>query len=425
MMEIRPFRGILYDKEKVKNIAQVLAPPYDVISPEQRDRFYQLHLWNIVQIVLGKELPGDNEKENKYARAGRLFRKWLAQGIVKKQSQPAIYIYQQEYVLEGKKIVRKGFFALMRVVPFGQGVIFPHEEIFPEPQTDRYKLLRASLANFSAVFSLYSDSVGLIDNYLKSEEFLIELIDQQGVKHKLEAIRDKNKIEKIADLMQDKKIFIADGHHRYTTAVKFSQDLEGKAEILSGKNYTLMYFLNMDSGSATILPVHRAIGNLDGNGLSRIYATLKRLFTVDELSFSSPSEETTQRQKMLQRLRQFPENHIFGLYAGKDCYLILTLKNDRQFQSQHNTEFLDGLLRDTLRKETLIKGQDIDYVKDTAQAIDLVRHGRYQLVFFLQPTPLEHMIEVALSGRRMPPKSTYFYPKLLSGVIMRDLRDAV
>ena len=423
MMEIRPFRGILYNQEKVKDIAQVLAPPYDVISPEQRDRFYQLHSWNIVQIVLGKELPGDSEKENKYTRAGRLFRKWLAQGIVRKESQPAIYIYQQEYILEGKKIIRKGFFALMRVVPFEQRVIFPHEEIFLEPQTDRYKLLKASLANFSAVFSLYSDPTASIDNYLKSEESLIELIDQQGVRHKLEAIRDENRIEKIVDLMKEKKIFIADGHHRYMTAVKFSQDMEGKAEVSPGKNYLLMYFLNMDSGSATILPVHRAVGNLDSNQLSQISSLLRKLFEVEVLPFSSLREEMSQRKELMRRLGETQNNHAFGFYEGKNRYLFLTLKEgESEFHYQHSPELLDRLLKKALRKKTLVKGQDIDYAKNTDEVIKLVKQGRYQLTFLLRPTSLEQLKEVALSGRRMPPKSTYFYPKLLSGLVMRDLK---
>lgn len=422
MLEIRPFPGIVYNSGKIDDLAKVTTPPYDVISPEEQDFYYSLDPYNIIRIILGKGFPGDNHKENKYSRAAKFFRDWLKVGILKKEKDPAIYVYDQEYTLREKRKKRRGFMALMRLENFHSGIVFPHEETFSKLQEDRLMLLKSCHANLSPIFSLYSDVSFSVDEDLSGSETLANLKDRDGVGHKLGRIRDEDKIIRICQMMKDKKIFIADGHHRYKTALAFRNEERGRSSSSGGEEFVLMYFLNMESDAVTVLPVHRMLRNLKSRELARIKSRIKDFFWVQILE--RKEGERAAEKKMLQMIEIGEETPRFGMYLGDNKYYVLTLRRKPSLW-EVNSAVLNGILKEILKNKTLRKGEEIDFVKDAKEAVDLVEEGRYQMTLLLKPLSLEKLKEVSLSGRTMPPKTSYFYPKVLTGLVMRDLKDGV
>lgn len=417
MLVVCPFRGIIYNKDKIGDISKVVAPPYDVISSEQRDLYYNLHPYNIVRIILGKEFPGDNAKDNKYTRAANYFRDWLSRGILKKEGIPSLYIYQHEYTFQEKRIKRRGFVALMRLEELNSGVIFPHERIFAEPQQDRMRLIQNCEANFSTVFSLFSDPNCRIDELLAGEEELIyEFEDPDGVLHQLSAVRDRHIIHSICEFMRDKKLLIADGHHRYLTALQFRDKMKKKSSSHRGASYILMYLLNADSGAVTILPVHRIIKGLSPGNFRKIREKVDLLFSKKTVNNADKYEK---------RINEIlgEGDTAFGMYTNDDGFLILKPRKDSFFTpGQTRSALLDKFI-----KKAVGKGgeENISFVPHTKEAIREVKEGRYQIAFLLPSTTVEEIKKVALAGESMPPKSSYFYPKPYSGLIMRDLQDAI
>lgn len=424
MLIIRPFRGIIYNKDKVKDLSRVTAPPFDVISPYEQERYYRSHPYNIIRIILGKEKAGDSDRENKYTRANRYFKEWKDKGILKKEEVPSIYVYEQEYFLEERKIIRRGFLALMKLEDFNSGVIFPHEQGFPKSQRDRFNLMQNCLANLSPVFSLYRDPLYKTDEYLKEGELLFELEDEKGVKHRLSAIRNKDTILRIAKLMRNKKILIADGHHRYYTFLKLKKELKENPSLRGEEDYGMMYFLNTESGTANILPVHRLIGALTSDQFSQFKSRIKELFQVKVLPFTS-GNKSYQLKCMLQQIN-LADNFTLGMYQGDGACYLLSLKEAEKVSSDEVTSaIVDNLIKRITRKEQLERGREIDFTPYSNRAVNLVKKKKYQVAFFLKPTSLEEIEKVAFSGRVMPHKSSYFYPKLLTGLVMRDIRDAL
>ena len=424
MLIIRPFRGIIYNKDKVKDLSKVTAPPFDVISPYEQGRYYQSHPYNIIRIILGEEKEDDNEKENKYTRAARYLKEWKDKGILKKEETPSIYVYEQEYFLEERKITRRGFVALMKLEDFNSGVIFPHEQVFPKPQKDRFNLMQNCLANLSAVFSLYRDPLCKVDEHLKEGEPLFELEDEKGVKHRLSAIRDKDTITKIAKLMRDKKILIADGHHRYSTFLKLKEKLKRNSSLKEGWDYGMMYFLNAESGAANILPVHRLIGSFTSEQLSQFKSRIEQLFQIKVLPFTSENS-SYQLRYMLQQIN-LDDKFTLGMYQGDGAYYLLSLKETEKVSSgEVASAIVDNLIKRITRKEQLERGREIDFTPYSDRAVSLVKKRKYQVAFFLKPICLEEIEKVAFSGRVMPSKSSYFYPKLLTGLVMRDITDEI
>jgi len=423
MLVIRPFRGIIYNKDKVQDLGKVVTPPYDVISPLEQEFFYRLHPHNIIRVILGKATPEDNVRENRYTRAAGYFRDWLSRGILKKEKIPSIYVYHQEYHLQNQKIKRKGFIALMKLENFGSGVIFPHEKIFKEPQKDRLNLMRSCRANFSAIFSLFNDSSHQVDKLLEQGDLIFELEDLEGVKHRLSALRDREIINSICCLMEDKKILIADGHHRYLTALKLREELKKKPPFPRGIDYVMMYFLNTESGAATILPVHRLIGGLTPDKLDKLIRGIESLFYKRPFGVS-PQREKEDIEKILLEIRKAREP-LFGMYRKEEGYSLLLPKEKRFFPEKIKSAILDELIKNILGEERLEKGKQIDFTPSAKEAVKKVREGKFQVAFFLAPIPLEEIQKIAFTGKKLPPKSSYFYPKLLSGLVMRDLEDAI
>jgi len=285
--------------------------------------------------------------------------------------------------------------------------------------------LFACHANFSAIFTLFNGSGGKIDNLLEEEELVFEFEDFAGITHRLSAIRDQELINKICYFMQDKKVFIADGHHRYLTALRFREEMRRRASFSPGADYTMVYFLDMNSRGVTILPVHRLIGGLTLTQTQKLVKDIERFFYKKPFKKLAVDERDEIVSKRLLSEVKKTGGCSFGMYTKKEGYFLLFPKDPQPFLKKVKSAILDELVKNLLNKKSLKKGKEIHFTTSTAEAIEEVKKGRFQVAFFLAPTTIQEVRDVALSGGKMPPKSTYFYPKLLSGLVIRDLEDAV
>jgi len=448
MSDILPFRGILFNPEKIGDISKVMAPPYDVISPKLQDDLYSRHPNNIVRLEFGKTTPSDSEGNNRYSRAASFLHKWVEGGELVRDERPAIYYYTQTYTLaDGKKQTRKGFIALSKLQEFGKGSIHPHEKTLSGPKADRLKLMKACESNFSCIFSLYSEpelSINrMLDEAAKGASPLISAVDDDGIENKLWRIDDPRPIEMVSEAMKGKPLFIADGHHRYETALNYRNLMREKNRNHTGNepyNYVMMYFSNMDDQGMTIWPTHRVIHSLKGFEADSFVKECKNYFDLEEFAFDDRSEPEA-RKKFITRVGAAGKTATaFGLFMrGRNVYYVLTLKfrdmMDRVFVDSIPEVFkgLDVTVLHSLilarilgiTQEAQEKQENLIYVKSYDEAIAAGKKDSNQLVFILNPTRIQQVKSVAEAGLVMPQKSTYFYPKLLTGLVMNLLGENV
>ena len=461
MPEIIPFRGILYNQNKIKRLTKVVTPPYDVISLQQQKKYYRRNKYNIIRLILGKEHLQDNEKNNKYTRAARFLNNWLKEGILKKDKKPSIYIYHQQYDYQKEKRTRLGFIALMRIENFDKSSILPHEDTFVESKNDRLNLLREAKANLSPIFSLFSDDEGRVSALLKkyySQNQPCVNFEEEKVTHRLWRLSDKLTIDKITKEMRDKQIFIADGHHRYEAAMEFCNEMRNKlspqicpkgkfkqgdsphAQVwmkYSAKpmgvttkhrkyNYVMVYFVPSAQRGLTILPTHRLIEDFPrGVDRKRLKEKLGEYFKL--IRFDNCAD------MLLSMEKEAGKSHLFGMYEGEDFYL-LRLKNEKILDNVIGKERprqwkkLDVVILHSLILEQILcfkgKQRKIGYIQDAYFAKASVDSGKYKLAFFLNPTKISQLTAIAGRGMRMPQKSTYFYPKVVSGLVINKFDNA-
>ncbi len=445
MAKIIPFKGILYNKEKIRDMKDVVAPPYDVISPAEQEELYKRHENNVVRLILGKESNSDTPDNNRYTKARDSFDSWQRDSILIKDAFPSIYVYSQEYHLgetEGfEKKRRLGFIALSKLEDFGEGKIHPHENTLAKPKEDRLKLMQHCNANFSSIFGLFSDPSKRIDSVLKDymrHSPLYDLVDDAGMRHTLWAIRDNRAIQIITSVMSDKQVFIADGHHRYETAINYRNEMRGKLPNFTGEelyNYVMMYFTNTNSEGLSILPIHRLVSNLSNFDKEKIVEKAGEFFNIEKLSLNESDEKTVKQKLFTDMKERGEEEHIFGMYLGNDEYLLLTLKGEDVLHrlitnSRHpswkklDVTILHTLLIDKvlgISEKNLAEQKNITYTISGDEAIKDVKAGKYQIALFLNPTKIEEVKDVAAAGEKMPQKSTFFYPKLITGLVMNKL----
>ena len=447
MAHIIPFKGILYNKEKIGDIKDIVALPYDVISPTEQENLYKRHENNVVRLILGKESNSDTPDNNRYTRAKNSFESWQRDSILIKDAFPSIYVYSQEYHLgetEGfEKKKRIGFIALSKLEDFGEGGIHPHENTLSKPKEDRLKLLQHCNANFSSIFGLFSDPSKRIDSVLKDymrHSPLYDLVDDAGMRHTLWAIRDNRAIQIITSVMSDKQVFIADGHHRYETAINYRNEMRGKLPDFSGEelyNYVMMYFTNTNPEGLSILPIHRLVSNLSDFDKKKMVEKAGEFFNIEKLSFNESDEKAVRKRLFSDMKERGEKEHIFGMYIGDDDYILLTLKEGGQGSGVRGQEEvnskqlkkLDVTILHTILIEkilgisdkSLAEQKNITYTISGDEAIKDVKSGKYQIALFLNPTKIEEVKDVAAAGEKMPQKSTFFYPKLITGLVMNKL----
>jgi len=436
-MEVRPFRAYRFNKDVVGDVGNCIAPPYDVITDEQREQLYRKSKYNIVRVIKGETKPSDNGTDNQYTRAARYLNEWIEQGALKQDSADTIYGYVQDFRLGGTSYRRLSFIALAKLEEFGP-VVRPHEEVLNGPIVDRLNLKRATGAKFGLVFMLYEDKQGIADRIIEQAaegEPLVDFVDDEGVRHRLFAITDKEQIDTISRLMGDKKCIIADGHHRYTTGLTYSKENPNPAA-----KYQMIAFVNTCHEGLAILATHRVVANLEDFNLTTLLDRLKENFELTEYRFNSPEQKHEAKQRMLDQMKVEHDKgrNAFGIYAGDNAFYVAVLKNVEAMNQAATDKspawrsldvavlqklILEQLLGIDERK--LARGTNVEYVKDNGNKVDEIIEqidtGQKQVAFFMNPPKMEQIERVADMGERMPQKSTYFYPKIYTGLTINKL----
>jgi len=434
-VEIRPFNGIVYDWDKLQNVGLALAPPYDVINPDQQEALYQSHPHNVVRLILGKQSPADSDSDSRYTRAARDLAEWMEQGILRPYPEPALYIYSQEYQIEGVRLNRIGFICRLKLEEYGQGMIFPHERTLSGPKTDRLNLTRACRMNFSQIFGLYEDPQLTLDTLfeviIKNSKPAVEA-EQDGVIHRMWPVADKDFIEKVHAFMADKDMVIADGHHRYETALNYRNERREQAGGAGGEyDYGLVFLSNTHGQGFTVLPTHRFVLKADKSAEEAL-ATLAGDFEISEER--RVTEDDT--AGFMEELKRAGEQTVaFGMYTGGGAMRLLRLKKETQPPSPPGAEKIEALrwLDVTILQELILSralditrekveaGGHIYYTIHADLAMRKVDEGTAKMAFLMNPTGIGQVMEVACGGGTMPQKSTYFYPKLISGLVFNPL----
>jgi uncharacterized protein (DUF1015 family) len=409
MAEIVPFRGILYNVSKV-SAEDVLAPPYDIITPEYQEELYRKSPYNIVRVDLGKEQHGDTETDNRYTRARSYIEAWINEGVLVRSTRPSFYAYEMSYRINEEEKQLLGFLGLVKIEELGKGSIHPHECTYSKPKQDRLNLLRSCEANISPIFSLYKSAEKQISTLLSgisATQPYIEARDTAGSVHRLWQIDETKDIEIIKKELEGKAIFIADGHHRYETALEFQKEMNREGGIKGGVNpwdYVLMFLANILDEGLTILPAHRLLKEIPDDPSMM----LPEYFDIEpvEADFDIANKIAGKRG-------------VFGFYQNNSkMWYTLKYKKGDLSEVYPDLRDVDVIILHELIFKKIFKINDIGYEMDVNKAIDKVRSGQFNAAFFLNPTKVEDVEKAALSSVRMPPKSTYFYPKLLTGIVI-------
>jgi len=441
MVKVAPLNGIVYNQEKV-NITDVIAPPYDVISSSEQEDLYNKSIFNIVRLILGKINPDDNDENNRYSRAVKDFENWIEQKALISSSKPCIYFYVQNYTTtKGEKVSRKGFIARNLIEEYEQGNIMPHEFTMGGPKEDRLKLTKACKANFSQIFFAYSDPERKIDEataYLLKEKPLIDVTDPQGVQNILYAIDDEKVVEQICEIMADKKVLIADGHHRYETSIAYrnfrrEQNPDWKEE--DRFNYVMAYYTNLDDENLKVFPTHRIVKReLDK---TQLLENLKKYFDTAEYLFDNATREDVKEKFVNDIEKEALEKIAFGVcFKGENKYILFKLREKDEINKILDEKGVPDVLKKldlsllhkivlsdflSFSEEDQFKQNGVKYLKKEAEAFEAVENNQAEVIFIMATPSIQLIKEVSSQGYKMPQKSTYFYPKLLSGLVINPL----
>jgi uncharacterized protein (DUF1015 family) len=440
MAQILPFRGTLYDPSAIGSVRDVVAPPYDVIDAAGQQTLHDRHPQNIIRLELGMDQPSDNATNNRYTRASETLGHWLKSGALKRDAQPALYYHTIEYAppssdARGPKKTLQGFLTTTKLEPLDSGHIYPHENTRSAAKTDRLNLLKACRANLSPIWLLYSDPhntiLGLLEKAVKGQPARIDFEDDAGCRQRLWAVTDPSVLKQIADIMESKPLFIADGHHRYETALnyqRFRRETGGVSGGLKAYDGVLMLLSPLEDPGLTVLPTHRVI-TTPLPSLETVAARLAGSFDLKEFPFTAGTK-TAVRTQFLDALRVNGRTApTFGLaLAESDRYLTLSLRPaHRPDPTASPREKLDVSLLQQLVVNPLCPTQHeqeaILYTKDDHEALDWAAEGKGTGALLLNATKVSEVQAVATAGERMPHKSTYFYPKPLTGLVIHVMEE--
>lgn len=422
MIKVKPFQGITYNSKKIDDFSKVLTPPYDVIDLELQKKLYDEHPNNFVKIDYGLKYSDDDESRNIYTRSKDFFYKWLEEEILQKDNKDCFYILKQDFEIEGKVYSRLGFYGLFELTKFSKDTIMPHEKTQSGPKEDRYKLTKICRSYFSAVFSIYKDEKNTVERFFKENAFgtpYFTYTDYQGVKNILYKSYNIEVNMAISDMMSNKRLYIADGHHRYETALRI------KSEFPDNENakYTLMYFSNMLDEGLIVLPTHRMLTDIDYNE--------NDLNNFLEKYFNKAVYKHENLKEAIEKQRSLKDNHTF-IIITKNNLMLLSLKNMEAIKdffpttmpkvlTELDVNILFYAIIKTFFKvteEDVINQNKISYTKDAEDAVKKVLSGNAKIGLLLNPTEVSALEKVAELNETMPQKSTYFYPKIPSGAVV-------
>lgn len=432
MPEIQAFRGIRYDLGHVGSLSDVVAPPYDVIGPELLDELYKRHPCNFVRVDLNRIEPGDDEADNRYIRAARFLKSWRSDSVLFQEADPAIYVYHQEFTWAGHRYTRRGFMARMRLSPFGHGLVFPHEQTMPAPKLDRLMLTVVTKAALSPIFGLYPDPSLATDSLLGAAiagRTPLESSDPWGAVHRLWPVTDVGLIAELTAIVDPKPVFIADGHHRYETACKYREEIYESGFLAKDHpaNYTLMMFVAMEDPGLVVLPTHRLFLDLPSMTADELTRHLGEHFTTRPAG-SGPDEAAT----VWEDVETSSDQGTLALYTREDQrWTIVQITPAGRVKlaavaEDHSPEWRElgvSVLHRLIVETILGRGGQVPtkYVHKIEEVTEGLRSGQYPLAALVMPATVDHVRSISLQGDRMPAKSTYFYPKLLSGLVVNPL----
>ena len=433
MPEIQAFRGLRYDLGHVGSLSDVICPPYDVIGPEFQDELYKKHPANIIRLELNRQEPGDESGNDRYARAAKFFKNWRNEGVLFRESDPAIYVYHQTFTYAGQTFTRRGFMGRCRLERFGEGKIYPHEETMSGPKQDRLLLTRACKANLSQIFGLYPDPTNEIQDKLEAAvagKPSVEATDHLGVVHRMWTVTDVGVISAVSGLIGPKPMFIADGHHRYETACNYRDELApgGKLDPNHPANFVLMMCIGMDDPGLLVLPTHRLFRGLPEMDSAQLASKLGDAFTT-----RVAGEGSDLASSIWDEIEIDADQGTLGLFTSKDERWTLARITDAgrrrmaEVAAEHSRDW-QGLGVSILHRlliETLLGGKDLPkprYVHLVEEVVEsLESDEKFPLAALVMPATVGHIRTISEHAERMPAKSTYFYPKLLSGMVINPL----
>ncbi len=434
MAEIYPFRALHFNPGKILDLGKVVTQPYDKITAEMQARYYDLDPYNMVRIIRGRPSHEDTDQDNAYSRAARDFRNWIDNRFLISEREPALYPYYQEYCLPGQresKKLRRGFIALCRLEDYSRGVVHRHEETLAGPKADRLELLKATRAHFGQLFVLYSDPEGAIEAELGAHSKghpWQEVGDEYEALHSVWRVTDPTTIERVVEAMRDKKLVIADGHHRYETALAYRDFCRAQPEPDDRAEYVMMTFIRMETEGLTVLPTHRVVHSLPDFDWGAFVAPVQRIFDVEEVPVQGEIRGWGSRflERLAQAGRELP---AIGVYAKPARLALLRLRNAIHLEGllpdlpaslrRLDVVILHRLLLEEalgINRQAVQEEKNLRYVREFEVAIQQVEGGKAQVCFLVNPTPIEAVRDIAFAGLVLPQKSTDFYPKLLSGL---------
>jgi len=425
MAKIKPFKALVYSDAKT-NAKELVCPPYDIINDEERAALLNKNEHNLIRL----ELP---RGENPYKDAANTLKKWVSEGILKSDEQDGIYIYEEKFEVKGKSYALKGFVSLVRLHEFSEGIVLPHEETLSKAKQDRFNLMTETGVSFSQIYSLYMDEEREVENKLNAlseRRADVSFTDDDGVTHSLWCVYDKADIDFIAAEMADKKLYIADGHHRYETALNFaranSKDLSDDNE---RTNYCMMMQVNIECSGLVVFPTHRVLHSIENFDENVLLERCDEYFDIRRgLDLSGAEEILKEAYDKGQK--------AFAFYCGGEYFTLMTLKDTAVMQSvlpnsssalqNLDVSVLHSLVLERLfgiDKENMANQKNLFYTRDINEAICEVKEGRANCCFLINPTKVTEIRDVAAAGEKMPQKSTYFYPKLTTGLVMNKFRE--
>jgi len=448
MAQVHPFRAYRYNPAKCDS-GRVLTQPYDKITPAMQEKYYAADAHNLIVVEKGRTQPQDGPGNNVYTRAAAALREWIAQGVVVQEPKECFYAYLQEYAVpgSGERRTRNAFIGLCTLEDYENKVIFRHERTLSGPKADRLELLRHTKTHTGQLFMLYADQERRIDALLAAAAAAaapaMELRDEYGVMHRLWLMADAEQVAEIQRVMAAQKLVIADGHHRYETALNYRNERRAQAGgIVPDAPYerTMMTFVNAESEGLTILPTHRVVAHVADFSWSGFRRHLEPWFQVEEISSGKGAGREAALRQILEKMTALRDARAIGLLAGAaagreaNCVLTLRpganlgtlLREDSPLQRELDVALLHhGILEGALgiSPESVSKEANLSYEREATAALRAVESGAAQLAFLLNPVDVRKVIEVATAGEVMPQKSTDFYPKLLSGVTMCRLEE--
>ncbi len=434
MPNIQPFEGLRYNLAQIGSLSDVVAPPYDVIDPALQDALYEKHPNNVVRLILNKMLPTDDEQNNRYTRSARELKTWKEEGVLQKDSKPAIYVYHEVFAVGDKEYTRKGFMCGCEAVPFGEGMVFPHEITMSGPKLDRLMLTTACKTNFSQIFGLYPDEKNEVQNLLEEATLNLtplEATDHLGVIHRMWVVDDQEVVAKVVEMMGPKPIFIADGHHRYETACNYRKQVREQGLLTTDHpaNHVLMVCVAMEDPGLIVLPTHRLFRNVKEFSQEDLFALLG-----DSFAITTVGEGPTAAAKAWTLIEMQDDQGTMALYTGKDRKWSLIRQTEAgrakmdEVAAERQPEWralgVAILHRLVIDKLLGLEGHDKPkYVHEVAEVVENLENkaDEFPLAALVSPATVAQIQELSLVRERMPAKSTYFYPKLITGFVFKPL----